>query len=221
MPVVALVAVGAIFGGGDKKETRQNPTTPPKSATVSSQPIVNDDKSATEQSQKSYGRPDPEELKEKANTYLSEQFNLDLVDLQDKTLRFELTVTAPGISDREDQSEAPENWDDFQIEFISAQARTSDELGISSMNTMLYLIDSESEIMLSARNGIIIENKYKEKEIITPAPSGTQPSGRTVWVTSSGKKYHYSSSCSNMKSPKSIPLSEAISKGYTACDKCA
>ena len=43
---------------------------------------------------------------------------------------------------------------------------------------------------------------------------------KTVWVTASGKKYHSKSSCSNMKTPSEIPLTDAINRGYTACSKC-
>lgn len=219
-PVVALVAVGAIFGSGDDKEEPQyEPIPPTKNVVIVPKSITDDDKSTPSQNVNSYSKPTMEELQENASTYLSEQFQMEVVSLVDRTLRYEITVTAAGISDREDQSEAPENWEDFQIDFISAQARTSDELGISSKNTMLCLVDSAGEVMLSARNGIIIDNRYKEK--VVPPPSDTQSNELKVWVTSSGKKYHYSSSCSNMNNPKSISISEARARGYTACDKCA
>ncbi len=42
-----------------------------------------------------------------------------------------------------------------------------------------------------------------------------------VWIpTKSGKKYHKSSTCSNMKNPKNVTLHEAINSGFTACGKC-
>ena len=41
-----------------------------------------------------------------------------------------------------------------------------------------------------------------------------------VWVASSGTKYHSRSSCSNMNSPRQIPLEDAKEAGYTACKKC-
>lgn len=219
-PVVALVAIGAIFGGDkDKNAPEQEPIPPVKDVVLAPKSITDNDKSTPKQNGNSYNKPTVEDMQENARTYLSEQFQMDVVSLVDRTLRYEITVTAAGISDREDQSEVPENWEDFQLDFISAQARTSDELGISSKNTMLYLVDSAGEVMLSARNGIIIDNRYKEK--VVPPPSDTQSNERKVWVTSSGKKYHYSSSCSNMNNPKSISISEARSRGYTACEKCA
>lgn len=45
-------------------------------------------------------------------------------------------------------------------------------------------------------------------------------SGQTVYVTSSGKSYHRTSSCSNMSSPKSMTVEQAINSGRTKCSKC-
>lgn len=45
-------------------------------------------------------------------------------------------------------------------------------------------------------------------------------SGEMVWIPRTGKKYHCSSSCSNMKNPSQVTKSEAISMGYTPCKKC-
>lgn len=41
-----------------------------------------------------------------------------------------------------------------------------------------------------------------------------------VWVSKSGKKYHYSPSCSNMKNPSEVTLDEALSRGLEPCKKC-
>lgn len=42
-----------------------------------------------------------------------------------------------------------------------------------------------------------------------------------VWIpTHGGKKYHSKSSCSNMKDPEKVTLSEAKAEGFTACKKC-
>ncbi|MGI6739102.1 MAG: hypothetical protein ACOX54_06945 [Christensenellales bacterium] len=42
-----------------------------------------------------------------------------------------------------------------------------------------------------------------------------------VWIPKSGKKYHSTSICSNMKNPSCITLSEAKSRGFTPCKKCS
>lgn len=44
---------------------------------------------------------------------------------------------------------------------------------------------------------------------------------RTVYVSRSGSRYHFSPTCSGMKNPTSMPLSDAVAKGKTACGTCA
>lgn len=41
-----------------------------------------------------------------------------------------------------------------------------------------------------------------------------------VWIPSSGSKYHSKSSCSGMKDPRQVPLSQAKNAGYTPCKRC-
>lgn len=53
----------------------------------------------------------------------------------------------------------------------------------------------------------------------TSQPEGGS-SGTMVWVTETGSKYHSTSTCSGMKSPKQIPLETALAQGYTACKRC-
>lgn len=216
IPIVLFI-IGVIVGPKDKVDDNK------RNNWSVSQPADNSNEQQSNELDHTNSRPDAEDIKEKASSFLSENFQLNLVDLEDKTVRYEIKVTSEGISNREDQSETPDGWDNFQIDFISAQARMSDEIEVRSDRAMLILIDSHDNTLLSARDGRIIDNKYKKEPIDqkTPSQNTTKPTERTVWVTSSGKKYHYSSSCSSMKNPKSISISEAISKGYTACTKCA
>lgn len=44
--------------------------------------------------------------------------------------------------------------------------------------------------------------------------------GRYVWIPNNGEKYHSDPSCSRMKNPSKVTISEAKSAGYTACSKC-
>ena len=60
----------------------------------------------------------------------------------------------------------------------------------------------------------------KPTEKPTAKPTEKPQSSTMVWVTSSGKKYHSSSSCSNMKSPYQISKQDAINSGRSACSKC-
>jgi hypothetical protein len=55
----------------------------------------------------------------------------------------------------------------------------------------------------------------------TTAVTAVQTKSTTVWIpTNGGKKYHSKSTCSNMKNPKKVTLSEAQKEGFTACKKC-
>ncbi len=45
-------------------------------------------------------------------------------------------------------------------------------------------------------------------------------SGIMVWIPQSGSKYHSTSSCSGMKDPRQVTLTEAQSRGYTPCKRC-
>ncbi len=54
-----------------------------------------------------------------------------------------------------------------------------------------------------------------------PQPTAqTEKTSGTVWVSQSGSKYHSKSSCSGMKDPTQLSLSEAQSRGYTPCKRC-
>lgn len=45
-------------------------------------------------------------------------------------------------------------------------------------------------------------------------------SGTYVWIPRTGTKYHKWSTCSGMKGPTQVTVSEAESRGYTPCKKC-
>lgn len=54
----------------------------------------------------------------------------------------------------------------------------------------------------------------------TATKKTTKSSGGTCWIPRTGKKYHSSSRCSNMKNPTKTTVSYAKSMGYTRCSKC-
>lgn len=45
-------------------------------------------------------------------------------------------------------------------------------------------------------------------------------SGGYVWIPRTGTKYHSTSTCSGMKNPSKVTVSQARSWGYTPCKKC-
>lgn len=49
----------------------------------------------------------------------------------------------------------------------------------------------------------------------------SQTGGKTVYISQTGSKYHYSSTCSNMRSTTAMSIERAKSLGYQPCSKCA
>ncbi len=47
-----------------------------------------------------------------------------------------------------------------------------------------------------------------------------EPKEQMIWIPESGSKYHSNPSCSGMDNPTQVTISEAKSRGYTACKKC-
>ena len=82
-------------------------------------------------------------------------------------------------------------------------------------------------LFLASDTTIVAETVGKESEM-----SGTEggsdggetdggDSSEEVWVsTGGGVKYHRSATCSKMKNPRCISLSDAEAEGFTPCKKC-
>lgn len=64
------------------------------------------------------------------------------------------------------------------------------------------------------------EQTTTTKQTAEEKPQQTAPQGNTVYVTKTGKKYHYDDSC-NGGTYYASTLEAAKSRGLTACDKCA
>lgn len=90
---------------------------------------------------------------------------------------------------------------------------------LAAANSPIYRTDLNDTVLLEVTNDVI---KYNSKAISNDAVSNDVADNSTiVYVTSTGTKYHFDSSCSNMKTPMAKCLNEAVSLGYTACSKCA
>lgn len=110
---------------------------------------------------------------------------------------------------------------------------------LKNMNVPVYRTD-ECGTVISTSNGSNITFNTKQGSYIggdyvkpapkpQPAPSKPTPQKpeptpppvtETVYVTKSGKAFHRTSTCSNMKRPIAISRQDAISKGYKPCSKC-
>ena len=68
-----------------------------------------------------------------------------------------------------------------------------------------------------------LKNESKKEESKTEskkAEKTEKDKPKVVYITKSGKKYHYSKSCGK-RNYKAVSLSEAVKKGYEPCKKCA
>lgn len=72
--------------------------------------------------------------------------------------------------------------------------------------------------------GLLDALKRPKKANTAPAKTTTksQPHESYVFVTTKGKKYHWSRLCPGLRNSREVKmdLSKARKAGYTACDKC-
>ena len=214
IPLVVLLVLGALSSltkPKDKSVDRDIPSQASASVAPTMQPV--------------------EEMADSAKSILSKTFQMDLIGFEKTDMLYEMTATIEGVSDREDQTEAPEGWQDTQRMAISASATVRDTLELPNNKISFSIEDLSGDIMLTVQNGRIVFDKYAVEPTPEPTPEPTNAvesqrpttssgNDRTVWISSSGKRYHYSSSCSNMGDPRSVTLSSAIAQGYTPCSKC-
>lgn len=55
---------------------------------------------------------------------------------------------------------------------------------------------------------------------VSSSTTSDQTQSQMVWIPRTGSKYHSNPSCSGMKDPSQVTLSQAQSAGYTPCKKC-
>lgn len=130
--------------------------------------------------------------------------------------RVECVVSIPGVSDS-DGSAKPANWADVQGTLVSlaagAQSAVTDQ---GDYTVLLYVQSANGDNLLGVDSGKVLYDAFAA----TDAPATTTTTEKTVYVSPSGSKYHSKPNCGNMSSAKEITLSEAQSRGLTACSRC-
>lgn len=130
--------------------------------------------------------------------------------------RVECVVTVPGISDS-DGSAKPANWSDVQTDLVSlaagAQSAVTDQ---GDYTVLIYVQSANGDNLLAADSGKVLYDAFAA----TDTPAKAESTEKTVYVSATGSKYHSKPDCGNMSSAKEITLSEAQSRGLTACSRC-
>lgn len=74
----------------------------------------------------------------------------------------------------------------------------------------------------TASNTEETEEETQQEQVAIPTQEENQDeeNGQMVWIPKTGKKYHSSASCSGMKDPSQVTITQAKNMGYTACKKC-
>lgn len=60
----------------------------------------------------------------------------------------------------------------------------------------------------------------EEESDLDVEASAAQEDELMVWIPRTGKMYHSKPTCSNMKNPKQVPISEALKLKKKECSKC-
>ena len=90
----------------------------------------------------------------------------------------------------------------------------------SVANTEKVTKEKTTEAVTEKTEAASPQVEEKQQAVEEPVVSNNSGSSTMVWIPKSGKKYHRSSSCSNMKNPSQVTIEKAQSLGYTPCSKC-
>ena len=90
----------------------------------------------------------------------------------------------------------------------------------SVANTEKVTKEKNTEAVTEKTEAAAPQVEEKQQAVEEPVVSNNSGSSTMVWIPKSGKKYHRSSSCSNMKNPSQVTIEKAQSLGYTPCSKC-
>ncbi len=80
--------------------------------------------------------------------------------------------------------------------------------------TTLFEDSFPTETLVESQTDIEMESSYTI-QTVTESDNSLM-----VWISSTGKKYHKKSTCSNMKGPYQVSLKRAIAMGRGPCKKC-
>lgn len=101
----------------------------------------------------------------------------------------------------------------------SASAKTTSNTSSKPSTSTKTTSNTSSKSSTSSKTTSNTSSKSSTASKTTSTSPSSKSQSATVYITPTGKRYHYSSSCNGGKYYKST-LSEAKSKGLTPCKKC-
>lgn len=102
---------------------------------------------------------------------------------------------------------------DASVEYVTMNGNLLSKVGLVTTGAVLALSDNSSNAGDSSTRSTPVETP-----VPTPPPTRSE---MTVWIpTNGGTKYHSKSSCSSMKNPIQVTVSEAIATGFGQCGRC-
>ena len=87
-------------------------------------------------------------------------------------------------------------------------------------NSKASAVTSSSQASKSSKTTQTTKTTSSNSSVLTQSSVTSKSSTVMVWIPRTGKKYHKKSTCSNMKNPSQVTVSEAKSRGYDPCSKC-
>lgn len=135
------------------------------------------------------------------------------------TSEYEVEITLDGLKTDENPiktEQDQEDWNEISEQFCEVSlllVAQAIEKGIENPQIILF-INSDDDIpktVLTIMNGVVLFDNLSENTSIKTE--------KTVFITNTGKKYHYDSTC-NGGHYFSATLSEAINQGLKPCEKC-
>ena len=126
---------------------------------------------------------------------------------------------SPTLAEKVESSDTtpPDGWDTLLSDAAAITADMLDEAKSLNFKALyLEVVNGESKenIYATCLNGKVSYSKYQKSQ----ANDNVQKS-RTVYVTKTGKRYHYDKNC-NGGSYYEIDLDTAANRGLTPCQKC-
>ena len=110
---------------------------------------------------------------------------------------------------------------EYQTRMQSFDSLTDEELNTVASRITQTLEEKQAEVQAAAQAQAVAQAQAEAQAAAqAQAEAQQQVQGSMVWIPRSGSKYHSRSSCSNMKGPTQVTLSQAQASGYEPCKKC-